>query len=157
MDSEIPEDAQVKPFDDYVKEGIAVKEARSINMAKELIKNAPVKLDLVAAQELSPETAPFRFMGAYEVMNDCISSLMALDGYATESTSARVSYLEEIYQGYYGTKLVRSYAQYTGFRNDIVNRAISVNVDQAAEAIRVAGEFLRVTRDIVSAKLMILV
>ncbi|CAJ37574.1 hypothetical protein [Methanocella arvoryzae] len=147
----------MKPFEDYVKEGIVSKEARSINRARELINNARVKLDLVAVQELSPETAPFRFMGAYEVMNDCISSLMALDGYATESHGARVSYIEDKYQGYYGTKLVRSLAQYTGFRNDIVNRAISVNVDQAAEAIRVAREFLRVTRDIVSAKLTILV
>ncbi|WP_424359644.1 hypothetical protein [Methanocella sp. MCL-LM] len=147
----------MKPFEHYVKAGIAVKEARSITRAKELIKNAPVKLDLVSAAELTPETAPFRLMGAYEIMNDCISSLMALDGYATESLEARNSYLEDLYKGYYGTGLVRSFAQCTGLRNDIVNRAISVTVGQATEAIKAAREFIRITQDIVSAKLTILV
>lgn len=147
----------MKPFTDYLKSGMARKEPRDINTAKMLITKAPEKLELVSSLELNPETAPFRLMGAYEVMNDCVSSLMALDGYKTESTAATVSYLEDLYQDYYGAKLVRSFAQYTGFRNDIVNHAIPITVDQAAEAIRVAKEFIRMTRDIFSAKLTILV
>lgn len=146
----------MKPFKDYLKSGEAVQVPIDRIMARELIMQAPKKLKEVSSKELNPETAPFRFMGAYEVMRDCVNCLMAIDGYRTVSGEATIAYLVERYQPYFGEKLIHSFGQYIGFGSDVIHRAAPITVGQAEEAIKVAGKFIPITQDLYEARLTLL-
>lgn len=144
--------AKLKSFKQYLESGMARRGTRDIDLAKASIAHAARRLKYASSQELNGETAPFLFEDLCEVMRECVTGLMTADGYSSHYQEASVAFLEEHYRDYLGETMIRAYGQFTGVRNDIIYRDIIVRVEQTAEAMDIAREFMRVVRDIVDAK-----
>lgn len=138
----------MKPFKFYIESGLVMQGSKDPGEAKAMIERASKRLEYVKSQSITADNASFLFEDIYEVMRECIQSLMAANGYKPYSHEATVAFLIEYYKSNFGEKFIEAFNRYRIIRNNIVYRANFVNKEEALKALDVAEFFVRKTTEL---------
>ncbi len=139
----------MKPFNFYIESGLVRKGSKDPGESKAMIGRASKRLDYVKSQSITEDNSSFLFEDIYEIMRECIHSLMAANGYKPYSHEATVAFLEEYYKSYFGERLIEAFNRYRIIRNNIMYRANSINKEDTMNALDIAENFVRKTIELV--------
>jgi len=137
------------PFQHYLDSDLARQCSKDPGATNAIFTRATKRLEYVKAQRIDQDNAPFIFEDIYEVMRECIQSLMIRDGYKPYSHEAVVTFVNDRYQREYGDKLINRFDRYRVIRNNSMYRANFISEEEATKAINVADDFVNIPKEIV--------
>lgn len=138
----------IMPFQQYLDMDLVKQCSRDPGTAKAIFTRATKRLEYVKAQTIDQDNASFIFEDIYEVMRECIHSLMIRDGYKPYSHEAVVAFVNDRYQREFGDKLINRFDRYRIIRNSSMYRANFVSEEEASKAGGAADDFVRITKGI---------
>lgn len=120
--------------------------------ARSMIEKAEKRFKFVTSLKIDPDNATFVFEEIYTVIRECAQCLMMADGYRSKNShEAAIAFLAAKYRDY-GDSLVAEFDRYRKMRNNSIYRDNYVNVEGTTEALKIAEEYIRITRLIFNSK-----
>lgn len=138
----------IMPFQYYLESDLAKKCSKDLITAKTIFTRATKRLEYIKPQEIDQDNASFIFEDIYEVIRECVQSLMIKDGFKPYSHEATIAFAVDRYKEKFGDKLINTFDRYRVIRNNSMYRANIVSEEEASKAISVAGELVNITKDI---------
>jgi hypothetical protein len=139
-------------FDYFLQSNMARKMSGDPGMARSMLDRAAKRLEYLKPQIIDKDSAPFIFEQVYEVIRECGHCLMARDGYKpNNSHEAIIAYLADNYQDAFGEKLISDFNRFRVMRNDSVYNGENISPATTNKALSVAGDFVRITNELMIA------
>jgi len=138
----------VMPFQHYLDSDLAKQCSKDPGTARTIFLRASKRLEYVKTQVIDQDNASFIFEDIYEVMRECIQSLMINDGFKPYSHEAVVAFVNDHYQREYSDRLINRFDRYRVIRNNSMYRAGFISEDEALKALIVADDFVKITKDL---------
>jgi len=145
-------------FDDYLGRGDVEKVAKDPGISRALIEDAENRLSFVRsvidAVKIKDGNARYIFENNYDILRSCAGCLLKADGYNTKAANTHeiaVAFIKDKYRDF-GEPLAEEFNRYRRMRNESKYRAYYVSKEIAAESVKVAEEYVRITRLIFNSK-----
>jgi uncharacterized protein (UPF0332 family) len=137
----------IMPFQYYLDSDLAKKCSNDPGTARTIFLRATKRQEYVKTQIIDQDNASFIFEDIYEVMRECIQSLMIRDGFKPYSHEAVVAFVNDRYQKEFGDNLINRFDRYRVIRNNSMYRAGFISEEEASKALRVADDFVKITKE----------
>ncbi|WP_424359670.1 hypothetical protein [Methanocella sp. MCL-LM] len=143
---------KLMPFDYYLRNKDVVNRSADPGAARSMIEKAEKRYRFITTLTIDEDNATFIFEEIYTVIRECAQCLMMADGYNSKySHEAPIAFISEKYREF-GDQLAAEFDRYRKKRNDSIYRDTYASLRETTEALKVAEEYIRITRLIFDSK-----